>query len=114
MSSFEVTSQEQVTSWRPSFLTMKYEFLLVIGTTRLPLGMLFSPVVGCVVSTSCRPALSPAVGPLFPAVVALVTSCRSPLFTRSGSALLASCLLDHPFMGLLTTRKYSSVLLWAA
>ena len=35
------------------------------------------------------PLFSTAVGPLFPAVVAL--------FTRCGSALLSSCHLDHPF-----------------
>ena len=61
--------------------------------------------------TSCRSALSPAVGPLSPAAVALVTSCRSALVTSCRSALLASCLLDHPTLSLLTSREYSSVLL---
>ena len=36
---------------------------------------------------------------------------QSAPFTRCGSALLGSYLLDHPFLSLLTLRKYSSVLL---
>ena len=98
-----MTFHRYVTLWPLSSRTMKYEFLPALGTALLLLGMLFL--------TSCRSALPPAVGPLFPAVVALVTSCKSALFTRCGSALLASYLLDHPIRSLLILSKYSSVLL---
>ena len=48
---------------------------------------------------------SPALAVLF------LTSCRSALFTRCGSVLLASCPLDHPTLSLLTSRNNLSALL---
>ena len=72
--------------WPPSSRTLKYEFLPAVGTTfPLLLSMLF------------------------------LASCGSALSRRGCScyALLVSCLVDHPTLSLLTSRKYSSAPLWS-
>ena len=75
-------SVTSITFWPVSSRRMKYEFLPAVCTA-LPLLL----------------------------AVLFLTSCRSALFTRCGSVLLASCLLDHPTLCLLTSRKYLSALL---